>query len=202
MGYLFRVLPELSRVQEASLARYGSLLRDRGVALGLVAASDVDRIGERHVRDSLRAAALLSEDDALVCDIGSGAGLPGIVVAIARPDFRVVLIEPKHRAAGFLELAVHRLRLGNAEVRADRVEDVDLSADVATARAFGSLEVSWTAAVRVLRPGGRLIYFAGRGLDDPEGAARAITEPESADSVLVERVVAGSSPLVIMTRQG
>jgi 16S rRNA (guanine527-N7)-methyltransferase len=194
------VLPELSDDQNHALTEYASMLRDRGVALGLVASSDADRMGERHVRDSLRAAALLSVGDSLVCDIGSGAGLPGIVLAIARPDVHTILIEPKHRAAAFLELVVDRLGVGNAEIRPERVEDVDLAADVATARAFASLERSWDAAVHVLRPGGRLIYYAGEGLEDPEGAAIGVTVPERADSVLVERVVAGSSPLVIMTR--
>ncbi|MGH2691680.1 MAG: 16S rRNA (guanine(527)-N(7))-methyltransferase RsmG [Actinomycetota bacterium] len=194
------MLPELSDTQESALGEYESLLRDRGVAIGLVAASDADRMGERHVRDSLRVAALFSDDDSLVCDIGSGAGLPGIVLAIARPDIRFVLVEPRTRAVGFLELAADRLGLGNVEVRAERVEEVELAADVATARAYGSIAKSWNAACRVLRPGGRLIYFAGEAMTDPEAAARSITAPQRADSVLVERVVAGSSPLVIMTR--
>ena len=195
------MLPELTSGLTKALAEYESLLGSRAVPLGLVAESDIDRLGERHVRDSLRAAAVLSDSDSLVVDIGSGAGLPGLVLAIARPDIRVVLIEPKQRAVGFLELAIDRLGLSNVEVRAERIEDVDLEADAATARAYGSLERSWQAACKVLRPGGRLIYFAGEGLGDPEGAAMAVTDPEQPESVLVERVVAGSSPLVIMTRQ-
>ncbi|MGH2710946.1 MAG: 16S rRNA (guanine(527)-N(7))-methyltransferase RsmG [Actinomycetota bacterium] len=193
---------ELSAYQEKQLREFELLLRDRAVQLGLVAESDADRLGERHVRDSLRAANLILQADGLAVDIGSGAGLPGIVLAIARPGLSVVLVEPKTRALGFLELAVDRLRLGNVEIREARVEDVDLQADVAATRAFASLERSWQAAVPILRPGGRLIYFAGEGLEDPEGTAEAITEPEPPDLVLVERVVAGSSPLVIMTRQG
>lgn len=194
---------DLSPNQEERLALYEELLRSRGISLGLVAGSDADRLGERHVRDSLRAASLLlSPDDSLVADIGSGAGLPGIVLAVARPNSRFVLIEPKQRAVGFLELVVEALGLGNAEVLAARVEDADLRADVATARAFGSLERSWEAACWVLRPGGSLIYFAGGGLIDPEGSARALATPEPPSSVLVDSVVAGSSPLVMMTRQG
>jgi 16S rRNA (guanine527-N7)-methyltransferase len=201
LGYGFGVLPELTSGLTKALAEYESLLGSRAVPVGLVAESDADRLGERHVRDSLRAAAVLSDSDSLVSDIGSGAGLPGLVLAIARPDIRVVLIEPKQRAVGFLELAIDRLGLSNVEVRAERIEDVDLEADAATARAYGSLERSWQAACKVLRPGGRLIYFAGEGLGDPEGVATAVTDPEQPESVLVERVVAGSSPLVIMTRQ-
>lgn len=192
----------LSPSQEAQLVEYETLLRTRGIRLGLVAESDADRLGERHLLDSLRAAALLSDRDELVADIGPGAGLPGVVVAIARPDLRVVLIEPKQRAIGFLELAVDTLGLDNVEILAGRVEDADLRADAATSRAFGSLERSWEAACLVLRPGGRLIYFAGGGLVDPEASARAVATPEAPSSVLVDSVVAGSSPLVMMTRQG
>ena len=193
---------DLSPDQESKLAAYEALLRDRGVALGLVAGSDAERLGERHVRDSLRAAELLTDEDATVADIGPGAGLPGIVLAIARPATRFVLVEPKTRAVGFLELAMDRLRLTNVEILSARVEEVDLQADAATTRAFASLERSWEAAVRILGPGGRLIYFAGGGLEDPVGTADAIAEPETPAGVIVERVVAGSSPLVIMTRQG
>lgn len=200
MRYRFGVIPALSPGQEAALAAYEELLRERGVEIGLIAASDLDRLGERHVRDSLRAAALLSETDSLVCDIGPGAGLPGLVLAVARPDLRFVLVEPKERAVGFLELVVERLGLGNVEILDARAEEVDLAADVATARAFGPLARSWQAAIHVLRAGGRLIYFAGAGLEDPLEIARSITEPERAASVAVEPEVADSSPLVIMTR--
>ena len=194
------MLPELSSGQVAGLQRLEELLRDRAVALGLVAGSDTHRLGERHVRDSLRAASLLRPADAVVCDIGSGAGLPGLPIAIARPDLEVKLVEPRHRAVAFLELAIARLELSNAEVLPARVEEVEVTADVATTRAFGALQRSWEAALRVLRPGGRLIYFAGEGLEDPAGAARGIRAPEVAEEVEVERVIADSSPLVIMTR--
>jgi 16S rRNA (guanine527-N7)-methyltransferase len=194
------VLPELSRHHEAALKSLETLLRERAVPLGLIAASDAERVGERHVRDSLRVVSLLSEPDRVLCDIGTGAGLPGLAIAIARPDLEVTLIEPKERAVGFLELARDRLGLENVQILHVRVEDADIAADVATTRAFASLEKSWEAATRVLRPGGRLIYFAGVGLTDPEGTAAALNSPERPAAVQVDTVVADSSPLVIMTR--
>lgn len=192
----------LSSAQEDRLQGFEELLRERAIPLGLIAESDEYRLTERHIHDSLRAAAVLSDADLLLCDIGSGAGLPGIVLAIARPEARVVLVEPRSRAVGFLELSADRLSLPNVEARNARIEEVALQADVATTRAFASLERSWQAAVPVLRPGGRLIYFAGEGLEDPRGAAETVSDPEAPQSVLVEPVVAGSSPLVIMARQG
>lgn len=189
-----------SEAQQESLRIYEVLLRERGIPLGLVADSDADRLGERHVQDSLRGAPLVHDEDSTLVDIGSGSGLPGLVLAIARSDLKVVLVEPKQRAVGFLELAVDRLGLSNVEIRASRVEDVDLAADVATTRAYGPIERSWAGACRVLRPGGRLIYFAGEGMADPEEEARFLTDPERAADVRVERL-ADSSPLVIMTRE-
>lgn len=186
--------------QERALRTYEELLLDRALPLGLIAPSDAERLGERHIRDSLRAATLLRESDHALADIGPGAGLPGLVLAIARPGLHIALVEPKERAVGFLELAVDRLELSNVEILATRVEDVDLSADVATTRAYGPLERSWAAACGVLRPGGRLIYFAGEGLEDPQRTAESLTEPESAGHVEVMRL-ADSSPLVIMTRE-
>ena len=194
------MLPDLSASQADALSLYETLLRERGVALGLIAPSDTNRLGPRHVQDSLRAAALIRADDASLCDIGPGAGLPGLVVAIASPSLEVVMVEPKERAVAFLELAVARLGLQNVEIRHARVEDVSLQADVATTRAFGPAQRSWEAAVRVLRPGGRLIYFAGGGSQDPEATAREIRAPERPERIELESVIADSSPLVIMTR--
>lgn len=192
-------MPVLSAAQERALRLFEGLLRERAIPLGLVAESDAERLAERHVWDSLRATSPLFDDDSAVVDIGSGAGLPGLVLAIARPSLHVVLVEKKERAVGFLELAVDRLGLANVEIRASRIEDVDLTVDVATTRAYGPIGRSWAAAHRVLRPGGRLIYFAGEGMADPEAEARSLTDPERAADVWIERL-ADSSPLVIMTR--
>ena len=165
------------------LRSYVDLLRDRAVDLGLVASGDRERIQERHVDDSLQAAPLIRAGEN-VCDIGSGAGLPGIPLAIALPESRFVLVEPKRKAVAFLELVVDSLGLGNVEVVHRRVEDTDVVADVATTRAFGPVDRSWSAACGVLRPGGRLLYFAGASFDRSEaGSLRAPEPPASVEAV-------------------
>ena len=176
--------------------RYAQLLADRGVALGLMAAGDRERALERHVLDSTRAAPLIAAGERVV-DIGSGAGLPGIPLAISLPEASFLLIEPRRKAVAFLELAVERLGLPNVEILAGRVEDVNVKVDVATSRAFAPIGRSWSAACRVLRPGGRLIYFAGAGFDLAE--ARAISDPEPPGSIGTE--VDSLPPLVMMTRK-
>ena len=168
------------------LQAYADLLRERAIELGLIAEGDRERILERHVVDSARAAQHIRTGE-WVADLGSGAGLPGIPLAIAVPEAGVVLVEPRQKAVAFLELAVERLALRNVEVFAGRVEEMDRRVDVATARAFGPLGRSWEAARMVLRPGGRLIYFAGASFEREEAAHLAHVEFDS------------SPPLVIVT---
>lgn len=182
------------------LASFGVLLRERAIPLGLVAEGDRDRLWERHIEDCLRARAAFRSEDLVVYDLGSGAGLPGIVLACALPDRRFRLIEPRHRAAAFLELTVERLALENVEVLMARVEDLSEPADVATARAFAPFERAWAAAFPLLKRGGRLVYFAGEGLEEPAAHARALSTPEPPAEVEVIEPVDSWGPLVIMSR--
>ena len=179
---------------------YADLLVQRAIPTGLVAEADRDRVWERHIEDCLRATAAFRPEDRVAYDLGSGAGLPGIVLACALPDRRFRLVEPRRRAAAFLELAVERLRLENVEVLITRAEELEEPADVATARAFAPLDRAWSAAHRLLRPGGRLVYFAGGGMRDPAVHARSMISPEPpAEVEVIERVDSGA-PLVIMSR--
>jgi len=181
--------------QANALVAFESLLRDRAIPLGLIAPSDAGRLLERHVLDSVRAAAAIEPADREVADIGSGAGLPGIPVAVVLPRVRVSLVEPRRRAVGFLELALERLGLTNAQVLAERVERLRGEFDVCLARAFGPIDRTWRVAAPILRPSGRLVFFGGRGYRPPPSLPNAIAR------VLQTPVVESSGPLVIMSRQ-
>lgn len=184
------------------LEAFEELLVSRAIPMGLISATDRGVLRERHIEDSLRAARAFRDEDARCFDLGSGAGLPGIPLAIALPDRDLVLIESRRRRAGFLELAIEHLGLQNVEVLPERVESVGervaagelAPADVGTARALAPIDRSWRLAMPLLRPGGRLVYFAGEGLADPEAAALEA----GADEVLV---LDSSAPLVIMGRR-
>jgi 16S rRNA (guanine527-N7)-methyltransferase len=182
--------PQVSR-----LLRFEELLVDRAVPLGAISRSDSARIRERHTLDSLRAVPIVDGVDE-AADLGSGAGLPGVVVAIALPQVRMLLIERRPQRAAFLELAVEDLGLSNAAVVAGRVEDVPGDVDVALARAFAPIGEAWARALRILRPGGRLVYFAGAGSGTPEPPAGSAIQ-----SVLRTPVLESAGALVIMTRQ-
>lgn len=182
------------------LADLTSLLEDVAVPRGFVGRADSGRILERHILDSLRAATTFVPEDRLCCDLGSGAGLPGLVLAIALPDCRFSLVESRARRAGFLELAIERLAVRNAAVALGRAEDLSLEADVATSRAFAPLDGAWRVAFGLLRPGGRLVYFAGEALQDPVAEAGALEHPEPPASVQISTGLETRAPLVIMTR--
>jgi 16S rRNA (guanine527-N7)-methyltransferase len=177
--------------------RYTELLEQRALALGLVAEGDAGRIYARHVLDSLRAARHIEPSDTLAYDLGAGAGFPGMVLAAAIPSCLFVLVEARRRAAAFLEWAVEELDLKNARVAVTPAERIGEPADVATARAFGSLQRSWEVAAPLLRPGGRLVYFGGRRFRRPE----RVTDPERPAQIAVDSSVENAGPLVIMTRK-
>jgi 16S rRNA (guanine527-N7)-methyltransferase len=176
------------------LVRFARLLDERAIPLGLVAASDRSVLWSRHVLDSLRVAPLV---EGAVADLGSGAGLPGIVLAITRPDVSVSLVEPRRRRLSFLELAVDLLELANARPVGVRAEQVSGSFDSVVARALADPDRSWRLADRLLRPGGRLVYFAGAGFQ-PELVTAAGVRVET---VQPPRLLARSGPLVIMSRR-
>lgn len=119
--------------------RYAGWLADVGVVRGLIGPREVDRLWDRHILNSAVIGEVIDEG-ARVVDIGSGAGLPGIPLAIARPDLRVQLVEPLLRRATFLSEVVEDLGLDNVEVHRGRAEEKSIvtavgGADVVTSRA-------------------------------------------------------------------
>lgn len=191
---------EISSSAAAKLLAFETLLRERAIPLGLVAASDAKRLRERHLLDCLRAVAVVHESDALAYDVGSGAGLPGLVVAIARAHLQARLVEPRQTRVAFLELAIERLELTNVSALRARIEDVRGPADLCFARAFAPLGRAWQVAAPLLRPGGRLVYFAGRrDLRRPSEIGELLSGVSDVD-ILDSPVLESGGPLIIMAR--
>jgi 16S rRNA (guanine527-N7)-methyltransferase len=187
---------DIPPAQAAALDEYQGLLADRAVPMGMVAEGDRDRLRERHLVDSLRAAPLLGDPAGDVVDLGSGAGLPGIPLSIVRPDLSFRLVEVRHRRAAFLELAVDALGIRNATVVQGPIERLACPSDVCLSRALADPIRAWGLAEPLLSPDGRLLYWAGRGFDrssgTPEGARIAVSPSPG---------LADAGPIVIMTRQ-
>jgi 16S rRNA (guanine527-N7)-methyltransferase len=142
--------------------KYAQLLAGAGVERGIVGPAEADRVWERHVLNCAVVARLLPAKGSLV-DLGSGAGLPGIVLAILLPGVRVTLLEPMARRVEFLEECLAELSLPNAEVVRGRAEDLAglLAADVVAARAVAPLDKLAGLALGLLRPGGKVLAIKG-----------------------------------------
>jgi len=141
--------------------RYVDILANRGIEWGLIGPREGDRLWERHILNSVAGAALFPPG-ASVLDVGSGAGLPGIPLAILRPDLRLTLLDSLLRRTSFLELAVSELGLGGrVQVVRARAEDHSETYEVVTCRAVAPLPklIEWCMP-RVAR-GGRLLALKG-----------------------------------------
>jgi 16S rRNA (guanine527-N7)-methyltransferase len=187
---------ELSPAQLGSLKAFEGLLAEHAVPRGMVAASDLEHLWERHILDSLRAVPHLLTGALAVADLGSGAGLPGIPVAIARQDLTLTLSEPRQARAAFLELVVERLELANVRVFPKPAEELPPAVTaVCFARGFRDPSKTWAIARDLLAPGGELIYWGGTTF-------RTDQAPADVRIVAVgEPALESGGPIVIMTRQ-
>src|SRR3954470_13923203 len=155
--------------------RYAELLAEAGVRRGLIGPREVPRLWERHLLNC----AVLSEvieRDVSVCDVGSGAGLPGIPLALARPDLEITLLEPLLRRTTFLEEVVRQLGLANVTVVRGRAEEMVgklAPVDVVTARAVAPLERLAGWGLPLLRPHGEMAVLKGDTAEEELKAARA-----------------------------
>lgn len=156
--------------------RYRDLLANEGIEWGLIGPREGERLWERHVLNSLPVGTLIPVG-AQVLDVGSGAGLPGIPLAIDRPDLAITLLEPLARRVAFLEFAVERLDLGE-RVRILRGKALTVTGhwEIVTARAVAPLprllEWCWPR----LRPGGRLLALKGESAEAELEQARPILD--------------------------
>lgn len=155
------------------LEAYAALLSTVGVERGLIGPRETPRLWERHLLNCAGLADLL-EPGQVVLDLGSGAGLPGLVLAAMRPDVHLVLAEPLLRRATFLTETVERLRLPGVVVRRARAEELagTLLVDMVTARAVAPLDRLAGWALPLLHPGGRLLALKGERADEELASSR------------------------------
>jgi 16S rRNA (guanine527-N7)-methyltransferase len=167
------------------MAAYAELLAGPGVAHGLIGPREVPRLWERHLLNCAVVVPTVPTGSSVI-DVGSGAGLPGLVWALLRPDLAIVLVEPLLRRAEFLAVAVQELALTEVRVVRARAEDLAgrYAADIVTARAVAPLPrlLSWT--LPLVRPGGRLMAFKGRSASAELAAASDTLRTAATSAVL------------------
>ena len=150
--------------------RYTGWLAGAAVERGLIGPRETDRLWERHILNCAAVAALIPPGSSVI-DIGSGAGLPGVVLALARPDLQITLVEPMLRRTEFLESVVADLGLTSVRIQRARAEDLPKSrpglnsaVDCVTARAVARIDRLAAAAAPFLRAGGDLLAIKGAGV--------------------------------------
>jgi 16S rRNA (guanine527-N7)-methyltransferase len=155
--------------------RYVQMLAGPGVIRGLLGPREVPRLWTRHVLNCAAVADLVPRPSALI-DLGSGAGLPGIVLALLLPDVQVTLLERMERRSLFLDECVQELGLRNAQVYRATAEEVagKLAADVVTARAVAPLDRLAGLAAGLVRPGGLILAVKGAAAEEEVAQARPV----------------------------
>jgi len=182
---------ELARRFTADLAAHGE-------ELGLIGPVELPRLWSRHIVNCGLVAPLLKPGR--VGDIGSGAGLPGLVLAIARPDATLVLIEPMERRVDWLRQETAELGLDNVEIVRARAEDAKISPwlDQVTARAVSALSKLIPLAAPLVRTGGELLLLKGVSVEkEIETAAKAIRKAHLRD---IEVLTLGDGLVAEVTR--
>jgi 16S rRNA (guanine527-N7)-methyltransferase len=170
--------------------RYAQILAGAGVERGLLGPREVDRLWDRHLLNSAAAGELLDPGDR-IADMGSGAGLPGIPLALARPDLRVTLIEPLLRRSDFLREVVDDLGLeitivrGRAEDRSVRGQVGEM--DAVVSRAVASLDKLTSWGMPLLRGDGRMVAIKGERAEDEIQEHRRVMAALGAVDVRVMR---------------
>lgn len=186
------VAAELAGDRISVLREFTADLAARGEPLGLIGPLEPARIWTRHILNSAVLAPLLQEGGR-VADIGSGGGLPGLVLAILRPDVGIRLIEPMERRCAWLQEQVDKLALTNAQVLRGRAEEYHgaFEVDQVTARAVTALKglIPWTAPL--LAPGGEMLFLKGASVENEITAAAKAIKKFRVTDIRVEELGVG-----------
>jgi 16S rRNA (guanine527-N7)-methyltransferase len=181
------------------LRRYAELLATHGVTRGLIGPREVPRLWDRHLVNCGLLSPVVPEG-ARLADLGSGAGLPGLVLALARPDLQVTLVEPMLRRTTFLTEVCEMLGVTNATVRRGRAEDRadEESFDVVTARALAPLPQLLAWALPLVAPGRALLAMKGSSAADEIRQASAELTRWGASAEILRLSVPGSSTTTVV----
>ena len=182
--------------------QYAEILSGAGIERGLIGPREAERLWDRHILNCAALSELVPPSATLV-DIGSGAGLPGIVLAILLPGLQVTLVEPLLRRSAFLAECAAGLGLGNAEVRRSRAEDLagELAADFVTSRAVAPLSKLAVWSCGVARPGGTVLAMKGeRAAGELRDAAPVLGRLGVRDAEIVEAGRGRVEPPAVVVR--
>ena len=189
---------EIFGVSFAAAEHFAQMLAEEGELRGLVGPRELPRLWSRHIVNSAAVVPFLPARGS-VADVGSGAGFPGIVVALLRPDLDVTLIETMERRTQWLSDVVEELDLDNVTIRRARAEEIKDRYDVVTARAVANLSKLVRLTAPLLRPGGALLALKGmRAQDEVDDAKYVIKKAKLSIATVHEVVTAGDETTAVV----
>lgn len=188
------------------VAHYAGMLCRQGELRGLIGPRELPRIWERHILNSAAVVPYLPTSGT-VADVGSGAGLPGVVIAAMRPELEVILVEPMERRTTWLAEVVTELGLTNVQVKRGRAEEFHgaFEVDAVTARAVAALSKLVRLSMPLVRVGGEMVILKGRSVAEEFAPARKVFHkygsgtPEVLEGVTVDGVEATT---IVRVRRG
>lgn len=177
------------------VSRFAEMLHDQGELRGLIGPREVSRIWERHILNSAAVVQYLPTSGT-IADIGSGAGLPGIVIAAMLPEAQVLLVEPMDRRCTWLNEVVEELELTNVEVKRGRAEEYHgaFQCEAVTSRAVAALEKLARMSLPLVERGGEMVILKGKNVEQEIEPARKVLrkykteEPQILQAFSVEGV--------------
>lgn len=167
---------------------FAQMLAEQGELRGLVGPRELPRLWTRHIVNSAAVVPFLP-DHGEVADIGSGAGFPGVVVALLRPDLDVVMVESMERRTQWLDDVVAELDLDNVTVQRTRAEELRAKYDAVTARAVANLTKLVRLTSRLLRPGASLLALKGARAGAEVADARYVIKRARLEPAIIHEVV-------------
>ncbi|MDY3678800.1 MAG: 16S rRNA (guanine(527)-N(7))-methyltransferase RsmG [Actinomyces urogenitalis] len=179
---------EMFGVAFSAAEHFADMLVAEGELRGLVGPRELPRLWSRHIVNSAAVVPFLPRRGS-VADVGSGAGFPGIVVALMRPDIEVTLIETMERRVEWLELVVAELDLDNVTIRRARAEEIKDRYDAVTARAVANLSKLVRLTSGLLRPGGSLLALKGAKAQQEVDDAKYVIKKAKLEPAVIHEVV-------------
>ena len=183
------------------VARFAAMLHDQGELRGLIGPREISRIWERHILNSAAVVQFLPETG-VIADVGSGAGLPGIVIAAMRPDAQVLLIEPMERRCLWLAEVVEELGMTNVEIKRGRAEEYHgaFQCDAVTSRAVAALDKLARMSLPLVERGGEMVVLKGRSVvQEIEPARKVLRKYKTEEPEILEaHSVDGVEPTTVL----
>lgn len=178
----------VSRETSDKLHAYVDLVGKWSPKINLISKATLAEVWTRHIEDSVQVAEMIHSSPQDLADLGSGGGLPGVVISILLPDTRVNLVESDQRKSTFLATCIRELSL-NARIKSGRIEGIDpIIADVVTARALAPLPVLLGYVSRHMKPAGYALLPKGRG------AAKELAEARKTWSFICSTTISKTNP--------